>query len=170
LKLTPNSFIKVNPDKVNSESGYTLASITLNTNFLIKYLKEQNIILLDKDIEVIEVLLDNQKVRDFLFNWNKEKDLDKSYQDFVIYTFKKPLLEAIITFLRVIYHYDTQMIVDHVLDRNTAKEYQKISKIIHYLKYDSETRRPFRDMLMKIDDLYDIMPVALRKISNDLYK
>ena len=170
LKLTPKNFIEISPEKIKSESGYNLDQLRLNLSFLFTYLENKNVKLSQEDIDVIDVILNNNDIRNFLFDWNKKKDEGKSYKNIVVYSFEKPLLEVIITFLRVIYHYDKDMIVDHVLDKDTAKEYIKISKIIHSLKYDSKTRKSFFNALEKIDNLYDIMPVALRKFSNDLSK
>jgi len=182
-------------------NGYKLEYTQLNLKFLWEYFKNKEIKLDFNEREVLSKLLNNPKVRLFLFNWNKFEskntfkhaqsklrrldetdywkigDVDIIYHTkkengettVVIpsYDFKRPLNEAIITFLRQLsMAADHEVMLRFAYSKEISKEYFKIIDVVDKIgKPLTKSRSDFDKAMYKINSEFKEEPVLLGQVS-----
>lgn len=128
---TPKNYFSI--IKKTEKLKYDKDKIYLNLNFLFDYLKDK-IKLEKQEIESLEQLFNDWKVRKFLFEWNKSKNERLSYKkdktNIEVFDFERDVIDGILTFFRCIYIYDEFELFIKVFDNHSAKEYLNIAPIV----------------------------------------
>lgn len=151
-------------------NDYNLKPRQLNINFLFDYLeKEKGLGLNENEKNLLKEIFDDKRIRRFLFDWNK-KENNLSYKtreiDIKSYSFDKDLVDAILTFFRMIFYYDSTISFPLIwlFDKRLGKEYFKIIDLVErYTEpFNSEKVKERYNLFVRIDNLFEYDPLPKR--------